>query len=107
MTLKYDFGGDMPYEYDVEYKELRKALVELLCEKTNYVNGTMFEPTGAYQTAMYVVYEMDIVDAIANNFEDDLYEYFRDKAFDQYESDKETEIEEDCWYGTKNDVLGL
>lgn len=107
MKIDYDFGYDYPYEYEVEYDDLRKAIVEILCKETKSVQGELYEETGAYQMAMYVVHHLDVVDELGENLEDELYEYFYEKALKQCEEREENAREEDDWYGTMNDVRGI
>lgn len=107
MTIHYDFGYDYPYNYEVEYEDLRKALVKILCKGTERVQGKLYEETGAYQMAMYVVYNLDVVDELAESLEDELYEQFYGKALEQFEEREENSREEDDWYGTMSDVRGI
>lgn len=105
MTIHYDFGCD--YEYEVDYKELRQALVKILCDNAKDIHQGLFEEGGAFQMANYVVYELDIVDELCENLKEALTDYFYSKAERQYEERCENDTEEDDWYGTMSDVRGI
>lgn len=107
MFIDYSFDDEENYTYEVDYDELKKAIVKILCNNAHCVNGKLFEPNGAYQVAMYVVYNLDLVDSLSENLEDELREFFEDKAYEKYKSALEDEKEQEDWYGTMNDVRGV
>lgn len=95
MTFTYDFsaeddfwGGDT-FDYEVEYDEIQKALVEILCKGSKRLNGVLYNEDGNYQMAMYVVYQLDILDELIQYYEDDLKDYFEEEASRIYFESKE------------------
>ena len=111
MIIKYEFDDESYYEFEPEYKELQKALVNILMDNCKYTNGKTFSEDGAYQMAMYMVYYVDVFDELCECFEDDLYDYFYDKAKEEYiEARDQAEydrIDEETWFSTKSDMLGF
>ena len=90
MIFNYEFGGEDNfwggdrYEYEVDYDEIRKALVKILCDGSRDKHRKLYSEDGNYQMAMYVVYELDVIDALTEYYEDDLKDYFEDKARDAF-----------------------
>lgn len=90
MVFRYEFGGEDNfwggdvYEYEVEPGEIKKALVKILCNGSKRLNSCLYSEDGNYQMAMYVVYELDVLDALVEYYEEDLKEYFEDDASDAY-----------------------
>lgn len=112
MKIDYEFGGDdykcgVPYEYEVDYQELKEAVVEILCRNVKYKQKSLYNEDGAYQMAMYLVNDLACLDSLCENLEDELHEYFYDKAEKDYEESIIEAKEIDSWYGTKNDVIGI
>lgn len=106
MILTYEFNEE-EFDYEVDFKELQKALVEILCDHVKCLHKTLYNKDGAYQMAMYIVHELDLTDELQEQLKDKLYEYFYDDAYDAYKDCIAYEKELDSWFGTKNDVLGL
>ena len=90
MTFNYEFGGEDDFfggdffEYEVDYDEIKKALVKILCNGSKSLNRTLYNEDGNYQMAMYVVYELDVLDALIEYYEKKLKDYFEDEARDVF-----------------------
>ena len=102
MIIKYEEFGD--YEYEVDQTELEKAVVEILCRNVKNKEKSLYNDDGAYQMAMYVVHDLDLMDELAENLESELHDWFYDKAQTQKEEGEEIAREEEDWYGTRSDI---
>lgn len=107
MYLKYEFGDYGEFEFDVDFYNLKKALVEIMCKNLKQKHKDLYDDNGAHQMAMYVVYDLDIVDELSECFLEELQEYFYNDAKEEYEQACDNESELADWYGTKSDVLGV
>lgn len=102
MKLVYEELNE--FEFEVEDRELKDALVKLLCEHLKSKEKSNYSETGAYQMAMYVVYELDLEEQIAEYFEDELKQYFYNDASDYYRECLDYESEVADWFGTRNNI---
>lgn len=77
----YDRYGDVDgydgfeFEYDVDWHDVESALVELVNE--HYFEGKLDKKS--FATFMR---DFDMFDALAEGFEEELEDYFREEAFD-------------------------
>ena len=90
MTFNYEFGGEDNFfggdffEYEVDYDEIQKALVKIICQESKQKHKGLYDETGNYQMAMHIVYDIDVLDALVEYYEDDLKDYFEDEAENCY-----------------------
>lgn len=99
MVYIYDFD-DGEFEYEPEYKEIEDAIIEIL------VSECKNKTSGARKMAEYVVYNLDVLDALEEQYQDYLLYCFENKAYRQYKEQVEFQKDKDDWFGTKRDILG-
>lgn len=104
MVINYEDEefGDYGYEYEVDYQELKKAVVKILCKNVKDKEKSIYNEEGAYQMAIYIVNDLDCLDSLCENLEDELHDFFYDKALEQMKEREENDREEQDWYGTKH-----
>lgn len=85
MILNYNFNE--PFKFKPNYKDLREALAQILCEQVKSIHGKLFNFDGAYQMALYFLVNLNEEDNddLLEYFRDELEEYFYDKAKSQYQ----------------------
>ena len=84
MIINYVFGDGDDFEYEVDFDKEREALVGLLCQDAKDCLGKLYSEEGAYQMANYVVYQIDVLDALEEYYEDRFEEYFYNEAEEEY-----------------------
>lgn len=97
MIIKYEFDDADVYNFEVDYKELEKALIKILCDKAKSVNGKAYSEEGATQMALLVVNTVDCEEELAPYFEEELERYFYDKAYSEWENQVENYEEDRRW----------
>ena len=105
MTFRYCFNGD-DWEYEPDYEDLKKYLVEILCDECRYKFGDKFDAVGAKQMAEFVVKQCDVFDVLCETYEDYLQESCEDDAREEYKDAIAFQKDEADWFGTKKDILG-
>ena len=79
MVLTYDFDGK-EFEFEPCYKDVTKALAKIMMDGCKRRECDLFEESGAYQMAIYVIDTLDFLDNLVETYEEELMEYFEDVA---------------------------
>jgi len=84
MILEYHFesGNFDPYGYEISDQDLKRALIKLLP-----------------QADLAVCQETDAYDTYGKRWEDELVEYFKDDAYEEYLDTKQLATDPDSYYG--------
>ena len=94
----YKYGDYERYNLEVDYRELEKALIKILCDQAKSVNGKAYSEEGATQMALLVVNTVDCEEELAPYFEEELEGYFYNKAYSEWE-EQNADYEEDRRWG--------
>lgn len=109
MRFSYNFNG-REFRYEPKAKDIDEKLKEVLIEEFKAHQETKLNSEnieGAKKLASFVIGVLGVNDDLEEIFEDELKEAFEEEAYEAYEEAKEYEDEENDWYGTKSDVLGV
>ena len=100
MKIKYEFGGDdydageefifEPSTYDL-YQALTKILKRELYEamgNSRGVSATDGEKETIKFISAYIINQLDVADAFCDQFEDELKEYFEEKAEEEWREEQ-------------------
>ena len=82
----WNYDGDYGdrYRYEIDYKLVKEKLVEYILVETKSKAGKDFEEIGALQCANTMVYELDLIDDLVENYKDWFLEEFQQEAQESY-----------------------
>lgn len=75
-----EYGAE-EFEYEVDDKDLEEAVIDIVYR--NYFNN--FDNEKLKKSIEYFISDFDLLDKLVDEFEDELHEYFREKAFESLE----------------------
>lgn len=109
MRFSYYFYG-RKFRYEPNAIDIDEKLKEILIEEFKAhqeieLNSENIE--GAKKLASFVIDILDLKDELTECYRNELTEAFEEEAYEAYEEAMEYKDEEDDWYGTKSDVLGV
>ncbi len=100
-NFNYEFN-DESFEFEASREKIEQALKKIIvCE------AEVEESAEVLKVLNYIVSDIDIVDSLEEYFEDQLYDYFTEDAKKAYYEKLQYKRDQDDWFGTKNNVIGI
>ena len=84
MRITYEFEENKNYEYIVDKKELKEFLVNVLLDNAKWLYDVDLRDEKSVRLAKYFVYELDLVEELAEQFYEEIKAYFYKNACDEY-----------------------
>lgn len=100
MEFVYEFE-EKSHIYEPEDNQIENALIEIICNNYGKNDGE------ALKMATYIVKSLDVSDALIEQFQEELKEYFEELAMIDFERCKVEAEELDSWYGTRRNIVGV
>lgn len=103
MKFIYYFEGN-EFEYEIDDNQIEDFLIDKMLDE-----GNMSRNKDNVQMARFMINRFNLLDdeEMLESYRDDMEDYFEDDARDCYEDSKSYEEDEDDWFGTKNNVVGV
>lgn len=84
MKINYEFEENRPYEYKVDNSDLSAFLVNVLFDTTKWLYDVDLRDEKSVRLAKFFVYDLDLVEELAEHFYEEIKEYFYQRACDEY-----------------------
>lgn len=105
-TYFYEFEDNEDFEFEPNREEVENAIQDILLSEAN-VNVNRYQNQDCSKLLDYIVYKMDLLERFEEELEEELHQYFEEKAKEQYEVSILEQQDKDDWYGTRTNVIGL